>query len=66
MGVASAKIMFVAILSFEVVLQCEITNIVIVTKKLTNKHKEKFVILQSIGIIVIKSKQTRVVRLQIF
>ena len=30
-------------------------------KKLTNKYKEKFVILQSIGIIVMKSKETRVI-----
>jgi len=30
-------------------------------KKLTNKYTEKFVILQSIGIIVIKSSETRAV-----
>jgi len=30
----------------------------IVIKKLTNKYKEKLVILESIGIIVIKSKET--------
>ena len=30
-------------------------------KKQTNKYKEKLVILQSIGIIVVKSKETRVV-----
>ena len=35
--------------------------IVITQKKQTNKYKEKFVILQSIGIIVIKSKETRVI-----
>ena len=33
----------------------------LVIKTLTNKYKEKLVILQSIGIIVIKSKETRVV-----
>ena len=31
------------------------------SKKLTNKHREKIVILQAIGIIQIKSKETRVV-----
>jgi len=31
------------------------------SKKQTNKYKEKLVILQSIGIIVIKSKETRVI-----
>jgi len=31
------------------------------SKKQTNKYKEKFVILQLIRIIVIKSKETRVV-----
>ena len=30
-------------------------------KKQANKYKEKLVILQSIGIIVIKSKETRVI-----
>jgi len=35
--------------------------IVITQKKQTNKYKEKFVILQSIGIIVIKSKETKVI-----
>ena len=30
-------------------------------KKQTNKYKEKLVILQSIGIIVIKSKETRMI-----
>ena len=30
-------------------------------KKQTNKYKEKLVILQSIGIMLIKSKETRVV-----
>jgi len=35
--------------------------IVISFKKLANKFKEKLVILQAIGIIVIKSKETRVV-----
>jgi len=35
--------------------------IVIPFKKLTNKCKERLVILQAIGIIVIKSKETRVV-----
>ena len=34
---------------------------VISQKKQTNKYKEKFVILQSIGIIVIKSKETRMI-----
>ena len=33
----------------------------VISKKQTNKCKEKLVILQSIGIIVIKSKNTRVV-----
>jgi len=40
---------------------CQEVIIVISFKKLTNKYKEKFVILQAIGIIVIKSKETRVV-----
>jgi len=31
------------------------------SKKYTNKYKEKFVILQAIGIIYIKSTETRVV-----
>ena len=31
------------------------------SKKQTNKYTEKLLILQSIGIIVIKSKETRVV-----
>jgi len=34
---------------------------VISQKKRTNKCKEKLVILQSIGIIVIKSKETRMI-----
>ena len=34
---------------------------VISQKKQTNKYKEKLVILQPIGIIVIKSKKTRVI-----
>ena len=34
---------------------------VISQKKQANKYKEKFVILQLIGIVVIKSKETRVV-----
>ena len=56
---APAKIMFVVILSFIVALQCEFTSIIIVIEPLTRKHKEKkFVILQSIGIIVIKSRET--------
>ena len=33
MGVAPAKIMFVVILSYEVALQCELSNIIIVTKE---------------------------------
>ena len=51
MGVAPTKIMFEVIFSLK--------RELIVAKKLTNKYKEKFVILQSIGIIVIKSRETR-------
>jgi len=48
--------------SFEAMLHCELTDIIIVTKKkLTNRYEEKFVILQSIGILVIKSRETRAV-----
>ena len=35
--------------------------IMVISKKQANKYKEKLVILQSIGIIVIKSKETRVI-----
>jgi len=37
---------------------------VIFQEKKTNKHKENFVILQSIRIIVIKIKETRVIRIK--
>ena len=40
---------------------CQEIIMVISQKKQTNKYKEKLVILQSIGIIVIKSKETRVI-----
>ena len=61
MGVAPAKIIYVVILSFEVALVTLVSspNIIIVTKKVNNKYKEKFVILKSIGIIAIKSSETR-------
>jgi len=58
---APVKTMFKVILSFKAVLQYELTNVIIVTKKSTNKYKKKFVILQPIGIIVIKSRETRAV-----
>ena len=60
MGVAPTKIIFVVILSFEVAL---VTSQILksLLKKETNKCKEKFVILQSIGIIAIKSSETRAV-----
>ena len=61
MGVAPVKTMSKVILSFKAALQCKLTNIVIVNKKSTNKYKEICVILQSIGIIVIKSRETRAV-----
>ena len=38
----------------------EFTNIIIFTKQ-TNKYKEKFVILKSIGTTIIKSRKTRAV-----
>jgi len=37
MGVVSTKIMFVVTLSFEAVVQCELTNITIVTKKVNKQ-----------------------------
>ena len=40
---------------------CQEIIMVISQKKLTNKYKEKLVILRLIGIIVIKSKETRVI-----
>ena len=65
MGVVPAKIIFMVILSFEVAFVIS-PNIIIVTKKKeTNKCKGKFVILQSIGIIAIKSKGSYL-HLQIF
>jgi len=57
-GYDTVKIIFVVILSFEVVL-VNSPNITIVAKKVNKKCKEKFVILQSIGIIAIKSSETR-------
>jgi len=35
--------------------------IIVISKKLANKLKEKLVILQSIRIIIVKSKETRIV-----
>ena len=61
MGVAPTKIISVVILSFEMmpVTLVNSPNIIIVTKKVTNKFNEKYVILKSIGIIAIKSSETR-------
>jgi len=47
MGVAIEKIMHVVILSFEVALQCELTNIVIFTQKSKQTSMRENVILQS-------------------
>jgi len=59
MGATPTKITFMVILFFEVALVSS-PNIIIVTKKsYQNKCKEKFVILQSIGIMAIKSSETR-------
>jgi len=53
MGVAPAKIMFCGH-SFEVVL----VNVITAIKQVNKKYKKIFVILQSIGIIVIKGRET--------
>ena len=60
MGVAPAKIIFVVILLVEVALVSSL-NIIIVTKNLNKQVYGKFVILQSLGIIAIKSSETRAV-----
>jgi len=61
MGVAPVKIIFVVILSFAVVLVSS-PNIIIVTKEGEQANvRKKFVILQSIQIIVIKSSETRAI-----
>ena len=54
MGVGPAKIIFVVILSFEVVLMSS-PNIMIAVKKVNKQVLGKFVILQSTGIIAIIS-----------
>jgi len=60
MDVVPAKIIFMIVLSFEVTLVSS-PNILIVTKKVNKQVKGKFVILQSIGIIAIKSSKTKAV-----
>ena len=51
--------MFVVVLSFEVTLVSLPILLLLPKKKLTNKYKKNFVVLQSIGIIVIKRRETR-------
>ena len=46
---------------FPLIIYWEEIIMVISQKKLTNKYKEKLVILQSIGIIVLRSRETRVI-----
>jgi len=58
MGVELTKIIFMVILSFEVALVSS-PNIIIVTLKCKQTSVGKFVILQSIRIIAIKSSETR-------
>jgi len=57
MGVAPAKMIFMVNLSFEVALVSSPIS-QLLQKKETNKCKEKFVILQSIGIIPKKNSQS--------
>jgi len=58
MGMAPAKIMLMVILFFEAAIS---PNTIIVTLKVNKQVYGKIVILQSIGIIVIESRETRAV-----
>ena len=60
MDMASTKIIFAVIFSFKVAFVNSLILLLLPIKQ-TNKYKEKFVILQSIGILVIKNRETRAV-----